>query len=331
MIGGALTLYAWRAPLLRSTAGFELGARESFLLFNNVLLVIAAATVFAGTLAPLISDSLKLGTLSVGPPYFNPTFMLSMLPLLALLSVGIHANWKRGRLQDSQRTLLLTFIAAAVLGCGFTLGLYSHARLLTPIGATLGIWIILSSLVDPIDRWRRGMAVPRAVLGMTVAHTGLALAVIALTTVQSFTIERDVSLAPGGTAKVGDYEFRFDGVRPVEGPNYDAVAGTLVVTRHGAPVAVLMPQKRHYFVQRQVTSETAIRWHRGNNLLLALGEDLGAGRWSVRIQIRPLVSLVWIAAFIMAVGGALAASDRRYRTARALVTSPTETSAGQTI
>jgi len=117
----------------------------------------------------------------------------------------------------------------------------------------------------------------------------------------------------------------------VEGPNYDAVAGTLVVTRHGAPVAVLTPQKRHYFVQRQVTSETAIRWHRGNNLLLALGEDLGAGRWSVRIQIRPLVSLIWIAAFIMAVGGALAASDRRYRTARALVTSPGETSAGQTI
>ena len=331
MIGGALTLYAWRAPLLRSTAGFELGARESFLLFNNVLLVIAAATVFAGTLAPLISDSLKLGTLSVGPPYFNPTFMLSMLPLLALLSVGIHANWKRGRLQDSQRTLLLTFVAAAVLGCGLTLGIYSHGRLLSPIGATLGIWILLSSLVDPVDRWRRGMAVPRAVLGMTVAHMGLALAVIALTTVQSFTIERDVSLAPGGMAKVGDYEFRFDGVRPVEGPNYDAVAGTLVVTRHGAPVAVLTPQKRHYFVQRQVTSETAIRWHRGNNLLLALGEDLGAGRWSVRIQIRPLVSLVWIAAFIMAVGGALAASDRRYRTARALVTSPGETSAGQTI
>ena len=331
MIGGALTLYAWRAPLLRSTAGFELGARESFLLFNNVLLVIAAATVFAGTLAPLISDSLKLGTLSVGPPYFNPTFMLSMLPLLALLSVGIHANWKRGRLQDSQRTLLLTFVAAAVLGCGLTFGIYSHGRLLTPIGATLGIWILLSSLVDPVDRWRRGMVVPRAVLGMTVAHMGLALAVIALTTVQSFTIERDVSLAPGGMAKVGDYEFRFDGVRPVEGPNYDAMAGTLVVTRHGAPVAVLTPQKRHYFVQRQVTSETAIRWHRGNNLLLALGEDLGAGRWSVRIQIRPLVSLIWIAAFIMAVGGALAASDRRYRTARALVTSPGETSAGQTI
>jgi cytochrome c-type biogenesis protein CcmF len=322
MIGGALALYAWRAPLLRSAAGFELGARESFLLFNNVLLVTAAGTVFAGTLAPLIADSLKLGTLSVGPPYFNPTFMISMLPLLALLSVGIHANWKRGRLKDSERALLYTLVAAAVLGSGFVFGLYAHGSLLSAVGTTLGVWILLSSLIDPLDRWRRGLTLSRAVLGMTVAHMGLGLAVIALTTVQSFTLERDVALAPGGTTRVGDYEFRFEGVRPVEGPNYDGVGGTLIVTRHGAPVAVMMPQKRRYWVQHQVTSETAIRLHRGNNLLLALGEDLGAGRWSVRIQIRPLVSLVWIAAFIMAIGGALAASDRRYRVPRAVAATP---------
>jgi cytochrome c-type biogenesis protein CcmF len=322
MVGGALSLYAWRAPLLKSPAGFELGARESFLLFNNVLLVIAAATVFAGTLAPLISDALKLGTVSVGPPYFNPTFLVSMLPLVALLSVGIHAGWKRGRLKDRQRTLLYTLIAAAVLGCGLTLGIYSHGHVLTPVGATLGLWIILASLVDPIDRWRRGLSLSRAVLGMTVAHIGLALAVIALTTVQSFTVERDVALSPGASVDVGGYEFRFVGVQPVEGPNYSGVGGTLVVTHHGAPVAVLRPEKRQYWVQRQVTSETAIKMHHGSNVLLALGEDLGAGRWSVRIQIRPLVSLIWLAAFIMAVGGWLAASDRRYRTAAAAVGAP---------
>jgi cytochrome c-type biogenesis protein CcmF len=322
MIGGALSLYAWRAPRLKSAAGFELGARESFLLFNNVLLVIAAGTVFAGTLAPLISDALKLGTVSVGPPYFNPTFMMSMLPLLALLSIGIHANWKRGRLGDKQRTLLYTFVCAAVLGSGLVFGLYSHGRALTPVGATLALWIVLSSLVDPVDRWRRGLSLSRAVLGMTVAHLGLALAVIALTTVQSFTVERDVALSPGDTAHVGGYEFRFAGVRPVEGPNYSALAGTLVVTHQGAPVAVLRPEKRQYWVQRQVTSETAIKMHHGNNLLLALGEDLGAGRWSVRIQIRPLVSLIWFAALIMAIGGALAASDRRYWSAKAAVAAP---------
>jgi cytochrome c-type biogenesis protein CcmF len=325
MIGGALSLYAWRAPLLRSAAGFELGARESFLLFNNVLLVIAAATVFAGTLAPLIADSLRLGTLSVGPPYFNPTFMMSMLPLLALLAVGIHANWKRGRLGDKQRMLLNTFVAAAVIGCGLVFGIYRHGQVLTPVGATLGVWIILASLVDPIDRWRRRLSLPRAVLGMTVAHVGVGLVVIALTTVQSFTVERDVALSPGASVAVGGYEFRFDGVSPVEGPNYSALAATLVVTRHGMPVTVLRPQKRQYWVQRQVTSETAIRMFRGDNILLALGEDLGAGRWSVRVQIRPLVSLVWLAAFIMACGGALAASDRRYRAVK--VAAPAEEAA----
>jgi len=318
MIGGALSLYAWRAPQLRSTAGFELGSRESFLLFNNVLLVIAATTVFAGTLAPLISDALKLGTVSVGPPYFNPTFMLSMLPLLALLSVGIHSNWKRGRLQDKQRTLLYTLIAAAVLACGVVYGIYSHGRMLTPVGATLALWIVLASLVDPIDRWRRGLSLPRAVLGMTIAHLGLATAVLALTTVQSFTTERDVALAPGASTSAGGYEFRFDGVRPLQGPNYDGVGGTIVVTRHGAPVTVLRPEKRQYWVQHQVITQTSIEVHRGANILVALGEDLGAGRWSVRIQIRPLVSLIWLAALIMAIGGATAASDRRYRTAKAV-------------
>ena len=325
MIGGALSLYAWRAPLLRSAAGFELGARESFLLFNNVLLVIAAATVFAGTLAPLIADSLGLGTLSVGPPYFNPTFMMSMLPLLALLAVGIHANWKRGRLGDKWRMLLNTLVAAAVIGCGLVFGIYRHGQVLTPVGATLGLWIILASLVDPIDRWRRRLSLSRAVLGMTVAHVGLGLVVIALTTVQSFTIERDVAMSPGASVAVGGYEFRFDGVSPVEGPNYSALAATLVVTRDGMPVTVLRPQKRQYWVQRQVTSETAIRMFRGDNILLALGEDLGAGRWSVRVQIRPLVTLVWLAAFIMACGGGLAASDRRYRAVK--VAAPAEEAA----
>jgi cytochrome c-type biogenesis protein CcmF len=317
MIGGALTLYAWRAPLLKSTAGFELGARESLLLFNNVLLVIAAATVFAGTLAPLVSDALRLGTLSVGAPYFNPTFMLSMLPLMALLPLGINAGWKRGRLSDRRRALLMTLAAAVIFAIGLGFGIYAHGEVLTPVGAALGAWIILASLVDPLDRLRRGLSLPRAVLGMSVAHIGLGLAVIALTTVQSFTLERDVALPAGGSTSAGGYEFRFEGVAPIEGPNYDGVGGTIAVTRGGAPVAVLRPQKRQYWVQHQLTSETAIHMSRGNNLLVALGDDLGAGRWSVRIQIRPLVSLIWLAALVMAIGGAVAASDRRYRPVRA--------------
>jgi cytochrome c-type biogenesis protein CcmF len=327
MIGGALTLYAWRAPKLKSQAGFELGARESFLLFNNILLVIAAATVFAGTMAPLISDALGLGTLSVGAPYFNPTFLLSMVPLTALLAMGVHANWKRGRLSDKQRMLLLTLAGSAIVACIVVFGIYSHGKILTPVAATLGIWIIVTSLVDPIDRIRRKMSLSRSVIGMTVAHIGLGIFVLSLTTVESFTLEHDVSLAQGGSTTVGAYEFRFDGVKPIEGANYQGVAGTIRVSRHGEPLTVLYPEKHQYYVQHTTTTEAAIEMHYGSNILVALGEDLGAGKWSVRIQVRPLVNFVWLAAFIMALGGGIALSDRRYRIAKAAAEVPAVTGA----
>jgi len=327
MIGGALTLYAWRAPQLKSQAGFEFGSRESFLLFNNILLVIAAATVFAGTMAPLISDALHLGTLSVGAPYFNPTFMLTMLPLAALVGMGVQANWKRGRLGDKQRMLLLTLVVAAILACITVFGIYSHGKILTPVAATLGIWIILTSLVDPIDRIRRKLSLSRSVVGMTVAHVGLGLFVLSLTTVESFTLEHDVSLAQGASTNVGAYEFRFDGVKPVEGANYQGVGGTIRVFRHGEPLTVLYPEKHEYYVQHTTTTDAAIEMHYGSNILVALGEDLGAGKWSIRIQVRPLVNFVWLAAFIMAVGGVIALSDRRYRIAKAAAEVPVVTGA----
>jgi cytochrome c-type biogenesis protein CcmF len=283
--------------------------------------------VFAGTMAPLISDTLGLGTLSVGAPYFNPTFMLSMLPLTALLAMGVHANWKRGRLSDKQRMLLLTLAASAIIACITVFGIYSHGKILTPVAATLGIWIIVTSLVDPIDRIRRKLSLSRSVIGMTVAHIGLGVFVLSLTTVESFTLERDVSLAQGGSTKVGAYEFRFDGVKPTEGPNYQGVGGTVRVTRQGEPLTVLYPAKRQYYVQHTTTTEAAIEMHYGSNILVALGEDLGAGKWSIRIQVRPLVNFIWLAAFIMAVGGAIALSDRRYRIAKAAAEAPAVTGA----
>jgi cytochrome c-type biogenesis protein CcmF len=315
MIGGSLTLYAWRAPLLRSAAGFELGARESFLLFNNILLVIAAAIVFGGTMAPLIADALGLPTLSVGTPYFNPTFLMPILPLLALLPVGMHANWKKGRLKEKQRPILTTLAVALVLSLAVAFGVFTRPKWLALVGLTLGPWIIMSSLLDPLDRWRRKLTLTSSVLGMAIAHVGVGLFVIGLTVVQSFTQEHDVALAGGDRASVGGYDFRFEGVEKIEGPNYDGVRGGIVVSRQGVPLGTLYPEKRRYWVQGTVTTESAIRMNRGSNLLLALGDDLGAGRWSVRIQVRPMVSLVWLAALIMAIGGAVAGSDRRYRLA----------------
>jgi cytochrome c-type biogenesis protein CcmF len=324
IVGGALSLYAWRAPLLRSQAGFELGARESFLLFNNILLVIAAAVVFGGTMAPLIADALGLPTLSVGTPYFNPSFMLPILPLLALVAVGMHASWKRGRLADKRRPLLVTLAIAVAGALAVCFGAFSASSILTPVGVALGIWIILASLVDPIDRLRRRLTLARSVLGMTVAHIGLGVCVIAISCVQSFTLEHDVALGAGESAKLGNYSFRFDEINKIEGPNYDGVRGRITVSHDGAPLTVLQPEKRFYWVQRSVMTEAGIHTHLGTDVFAALGDDLGAQRWSIRMQLRPLVDLVWLGAFIMALGGLVAASDRRYRAAREAAPAPAE-------
>jgi cytochrome c-type biogenesis protein CcmF len=239
-----------------------------------------------------------------------------MLPLLALLSLGIHARWKRGKLSERARPIVVALVVAVVIGCAVVFGLFSGGRVLAPVGVTLGAWIILSSLIDPIDRLRRHITIPRAVLGMTLAHIGLGIFVISITAVEGFTAERDVALAPGGAAQMGAYQFQFEGVQPVEGPNYSGVAGTVIVTRNGSPVAVMHPEKRQYWVQHTVTTASSIKMYYTSNVLVALGQDLGEGHWSLRLQVRPLVSFIWLAAFIMATGGMLAISDRRYRLAR---------------
>ncbi|MFM7433532.1 MAG: heme lyase CcmF/NrfE family subunit [Gammaproteobacteria bacterium] len=313
VIGGALTLYAWRAPLLRSEAGFEFTARESFLLFNNILLVVAAGAVFAGTMAPLIADALGLGTLSVGRQYFDPVFLLPTLPLLALAAVGIHSSWKKGRLGERRKAILLSLVIGVLVTLVLVLGAWQGAMLLTPIGFALGVWLMLSALVDPIDRWRRGLSLGRAVVGMAIAHAALGMFVISITAVESYTRERDLALAVGETGQVGEFEYRLRDLRTVEGPNYDALRGEIVVYENGREIGLLHPEKRNYWVQRQVMTEAGIDMQLTRDIFAALGEDLGAGRWSVRAQVRPLINYVWLAAFLMALGGVIAATDRRYR------------------
>ena len=313
VIGGALTLYAWRAPMMKSNAGFEFTSRESFLLFNNILLVVATATVFAGTMAPLISDALGLGTLSVGPQYFNPTFLLPTLPLVALAAVGIHAGWKKGRIGERRGVLLLTAVLGVLLTLAVVLGAYEGAKVLTPVAVGIGIWLALSALVDPIDRLRRGIRLTPAIVGMALAHFSLGAFVLSIAVVETYTRERDVALAVGESAQVGEFEYRFDSIGPVEGPNYDGVRGEISVFEDGRQVGLLHPEKRNYWVQRSVMTEAGIDMQLTRDIFAALGEDLGAGRWSVRAQVRPLINYVWFFAFLMAIGGIVAACDRRYR------------------
>ena len=313
VIGGALTLYAWRAPLMKSNAGFEFTSRESFLLFNNILLVVATATVFAGTMAPLISDALGLGTLSVGPQYFNPTFLLPVLPLVALAVVGIHAGWKKGRLGERRGALILTGALALLLTLALVLGVYEGAKVLTPVAIGIGIWLALSALVDPIDRLRRGIRLTPAILGMALAHFSLGVFVLSIAVVETYTRERDVALGVGESATIGEFEYRFNSIGTVEGPNYDGVKAEIAVFEQGRQVGLLHPEKRNYWVQNSVMTEAGIDMQLSRDIFAALGEDLGAGRWSVRAQVRPLINYVWLAAFLMALGGIIAACDRRYR------------------
>ena len=313
IIGGALALYAWRAPLLRSEAGFELTARESFLLFNNILLIGAAAAVFAGTMAPLISDALGLGTLSVGRQYYDPVFLLPTLPLLAFAAVGLHSGWKKGRLGQRKREIIGTLVLGVLIAVALVLGAWEGAKVLTPVGFALGAWLLLSAFVDPIDRWRRKLSLTPAILGMALAHASLGAFVISITAVESYTVERDLALAIGESGKVGNFEYRLVSLEGQEGPNYDALRGEIIVTEGGRQVAVLHPEKRNYWVQQQQMTEAGIDMHLTRDVFAALGEDLGAGRWSVRAQVRPLINYVWLAALLMAIGGIIAACDRRYR------------------
>jgi cytochrome c-type biogenesis protein CcmF len=313
VIGGAFTLYAWRAPMLRSEAGFEFTARESFLLFNNILLVVATAAVFAGTMAPLISDALGLGTLSVGRQYFDPTFLLPTLPLLALASVGLHSGWKKGRLDQRRREILGTLLLGVLLAVALVLGAWQGAKVLTPVGFALGFWLMLSAAVDPIDRWRRKLSLTPAIIGMAIAHASLGAFVISITAVESYTRERDLALAVGEAGTVGEFEYRLIGLEMREGPNYDALRGEIVVSENGKQIGLLRPEKRNYWVQRQQMTEAGIDMQWTRDIFAALGEDLGAGRWSVRAQVRPLINYVWLAALLMAIGGIIAACDRRYR------------------
>jgi cytochrome c-type biogenesis protein CcmF len=313
VIGGALLLYAWRAPRLRSSAAFEATSRESFMLVNNALLVAALSLILLGTLYPLFMDALELGKVTVGPPWFNLMFLVPMLPLLALLGVGMHAGWKRGFLGNAKRSLWT--IAACSLAGAVVIGaaVYADLRPMTTLGFALALWVMLSALMIPFARLRARQSLPAAVLGMAVAHFGVGLATLGITGVQSFKIEKDFALGVGDAASIGGYDFRLTALRDARGPNYTGVEADVVVSRNGEAVTVLRPQKRAYNSGGNPLTEAGIQVGPARDLFAALGDDLGQGRWSVRLQYKPLIRYIWLGAILIALGGGLAALDRRYR------------------
>ena len=306
-IGGALVLFAWRTARIGLGGSFSAISRESFLLANNVLLAAAAGTVFLGTLYPLALDALGLGKISVGPPYFEAVFVPLMAPALFLMGVGPLARWKHASLPElavQLRWALAISLATGVL-VPLLMGRWSA---MVGFGIALAAWIVATCVLALKKNVRT-----RAHYGMVVAHFGVAVFVVGVTLVKGYESEKDVRMRPGDSTELAGYVFRLDEIGRVQGPNYTAARGVMSVTKNEKLVATLRPEKRIYTVQQMPMTEAAIDPGLTRDLYVSLGEPLDNGEWLVRVQEKPFVDWIWGGCLIMALGGLLAASDRRYR------------------
>ncbi len=324
VIGGSLMLFAWRAPKVGLGGRFALVSREALLLTNNAILLAAAGAVMLGTLYPLVLDALGLGKISVGPPYFETVFVPLMAPALFLMGVGPIARWREASVPELAQRLKWAFVVSVVaaLIAPLVLGQWTPMK---SFGLLLAFWIFATALLNLAGKLRaqppgtgvvaRLRAVPRAQLGMLVAHAGIGVFVVGVAMVKGYEVDKDLKMEPTDTASIGGYTFRFDGVGETTGPNYVSSRGTVTVLRNGATVATLHPEKRFYQVQNTTMTEAAIDSGFTRDLYVALGEQVGATAWTVRIYHKPFVSWIWIGCVVMALGGLLAAGDRRYRAA----------------
>jgi cytochrome c-type biogenesis protein CcmF len=314
VIGSSLALYAWRASDLETKVGFDACSRETFILLNSILLVIAAGVILLGTLGPLVFGALGLGSVSVGPQYFEIVFLLPMLPLVLMVGVGMHSAWRTTNPQQLTSRLMWPAIAAVVIGIFAPLLVFGEFSLLTTLGVIIGLWTIMSACIDPVKKIvGKGPRFTRGMVAMQVAHFGLGITVLGITVTSAFSIVTDEGMRIGDTREIGGYTFRFDDMRDVEGPNYDAIQAVFTVLRDGESYTELRPEKRVYRVQTNPMSEAGIQAGWGRDLFIALGEKLGDGAWSVRIQYKPLIRFIWFGCLIMALGGIIGVSDPRYR------------------
>jgi len=324
VIGGSLLLYVWRAPRIGLGGGFEPVSRESMLLANNVMFAAAAGSVLLGTLYPLALDASGLGKISVGPPYFETVFVPLMAPALFLMGIGPLARWKKANLPDIAARLRWALAASliAALAIPFAMGRWSP---LVAFGILLAAWVAASGVAQLYEKignaangasaWARLRNTPRATYGMLLAHLGVAVFVTGVTLVKGYDSERDVRMEAGDIVELGGYTFRLDGVRDVQGPNYVAARAQIQVNRNGRPVTSLYPEKRIYTVQNMPMTEAAIDPGFTRDLYVSLGDSVSATAWIVRVQHKPFIDWIWGGCLLMALGGALAASDRRYRLA----------------
>jgi cytochrome c-type biogenesis protein CcmF len=317
----SLLLFAWRAPKVGLGGKFDLLSRESMLLANNLLLLVAAASVMLGTLYPLIVDALNLGKISVGPPYFEAVFVPIMVPAIFLIGLGPISRWKQMSLPSLavriRWAIAVSFISALI--APYYMGEWKP---LVSFGLLMAFWIFVSILVSlkhRLDNSGEGNVFTklakqsRSYYGMHCAHLGVAVFIIGVTLVNGYETEKDVRMDIGSRVTIGDYAFQFNGVSDVTGPNYMSVRGEIDVFKNGEFVRKLFPEKRTYNASGMVMTEAAIDTGIFRDLYVALGEPLANDAWVVRAYHKPFVDWIWFGCLLMAIGGITAVSDKRYR------------------
>ncbi|MBT5031113.1 MAG: heme lyase CcmF/NrfE family subunit [Proteobacteria bacterium] len=334
VVGGSLLLYALRASQVKAQIGFSVFSRESLLLVNNVLLVVAAAMVLLGTLFPLLMDAIGAGKYSVGPPYFNAMFVPLTLPLALLVGIGAVSRWKT---DDPSRfkplairfaviSLLLSAICTWVLANGFNI-LAAAVLAISWWIVCWSIWAVWDRLRNKRNKLNAVRSVPASFWGMLMAHMGIAVFIVGINHISAYSIEKDVRLEPGETTELAAYDITFFGSKAINGPNYNGYRGDFLVSRDGQELFKLEPEKRFYPATGSPMTEAAINGSLPRDIYISLGDQLDNGAWTARLYYKSFAECIWLGGFMMALGGLLAISDRRYRRRRSVSEKSLNTSA----
>lgn len=323
VIGGSLTLYAYKGNQIRSRDNAERYSRETLLLLNNILLMTALCVVFLGTLLPLVHKQLGLGSISIGAPFFDQMFLIIMTPFALLIGIGPLVKWRRDQFSEIRTPVVVSVIVMAIAGFALPYFLQNKLTVSAVLGTMMSVIIVLLSLYEMKQRathresFFKGITkLSRSHWGMILAHLGVAMTVWGIAFSQNFSVERDVRMAVGDTVQIANYDFKFAGVSDENGPNYMGGKAQIDISKAGKPEATLFAEKRFYTVSKMPMTEAAINWGFTRDLYVALGEKIDDNSWALRLYYKPFIRWIWIGGLFMALGGLLCMFDRRYRFSR---------------
>ena len=331
VIGGSLTLYAYKGSQIRSRDNAERYSRESLLLLNNILLMTALCVVLLGTLLPLIHKQLGLGSISIGAPFFDQMFLIIMTPFALLLGIGPLVKWRRDQFSAIRTPVIVSLIIMLIAGFALPYLLQDKLTVSAVLGTMMAVIIVLLSLYEMHQRathresFLKGVTkLSRSHWGMVLAHLGVAMTVWGIAFSQNYSVERDVRMSVGDTVQIADYDFTFKGISDANGPNYIGGKAQIDITYHGKTEATLFAEKRLYTVSKMPMTEAAIDWGFTRDLYVALGEKLENNAWALRLYYKPFIRWIWLGGLFMALGGLLCMFDRRYRFSKILSSENTQ-------